>query len=77
MCVWVGWGGGGSKLIVKNTEKIIMFILFILLQRADPETFLPLDSLQVKPVQEKYRQSAGSAKLVIDVIKFEPAVIKV
>ena len=39
--------------------------------------FLPLDSIQVKPVNEKLRQIGGSAKLVIDVIKFEPATIKV
>ena len=39
--------------------------------------FLPLDSIQVKPVNEKLRQIGGSAKLVIDVIKYEPAVIKV
>lgn len=75
----MGRGWGSSKLIVQNIENIIKIIFYLvhLFQRADPETFLPLDSLQVKPVQEKYRQSAGSAKLVIDVIKFEPAVIKV
>ena len=39
--------------------------------------FLPLDSIQVKPVNEKLRQIGGSAKLVSDVIKYEPAVIKV
>ena len=39
--------------------------------------FLPLDSIQVKPVNEKFRQIGGTAKLVIDVIKYEPAVIKV
>lgn len=39
--------------------------------------FLPLDGIQVKPVNEKLRQIGGSAKLVIDVIKFDPAVIKV
>ena len=39
--------------------------------------FLPLDSIQVKPINEKLRQIGGTAKLVIDVIKYEPAVIKV
>ena len=39
--------------------------------------FLPLDSIQVKPVNEKLRQIGGTAKLVIDVMKFEPVVIKV
>ena len=39
--------------------------------------FLPLDGIQVKPVNEKLRQIGGSAKLVIDVIKYDPAIIKV
>ena len=39
--------------------------------------FLPLDSIQVKPVNEKLRQIGGTAKLVIDVIRYEPPVIKV
>lgn len=69
--------GRNMDAIVVDTEKTGRdCIQYLKEQRADPETFLPLDSLQVKPVQEKYRQSAGSAKLVIDVIKFEPAVIK-
>ena len=49
----------------------------VYLQRADPEMFLPLDSIQVKPINEKLRQIGGTAKLVIDVIRYDPAVIKV
>lgn len=39
--------------------------------------FLPLDSIQVKPINEKLRQIGGTAKLVIDVIRYNPPVVKV
>ena len=41
------------------------------------EVFLPLDTLRTKPLNEQYRQLGGSSKLVIDVIKYNPACIKV
>lgn len=69
--------GRNMDAIVVDTEKTGKdCIQYLKEQRADPEMFLPLDSIQVKPVNEKLRQIGGSAKLVIDVIKFEPATIK-
>lgn len=41
------------------------------------ETYLPLDTLKTKSINEQLRQIGGSAKLVIDVIKHDPACIKV
>lgn len=41
------------------------------------ETYLPLDTLKTKPVNEQLRQVGGSAKLIVDVIKYDPACIKV
>ena len=46
-------------------------------QRGEPVTFLPLDSIQAKPINEQLRQLGGSAKLIIDVIHFKPQQIKV
>ncbi|XP_078369218.1 structural maintenance of chromosomes protein 1A-like [Oculina patagonica] len=69
--------GRNMDAIVVDTEKTGKdCIQYLREQRADPEMFLPLDSIQVKPVNEKLRQIGGTAKLVIDVIKYEPAVIK-
>lgn len=43
-------------------------------QRAGQATFLPLDTLKVKPINDKYRSFAKGARLAVDVIQFEPAV---
>jgi structural maintenance of chromosome 1 len=43
-------------------------------QRAGQATFIPLDTIQVKAVPEKYRNFAKGARLAIDCIEYEPAV---
>lgn len=43
-------------------------------QRAGQATFLPLESLKVKPINDKFRSFAKGARLAVDVIEFEPAV---
>lgn len=43
-------------------------------QRAGQATFLPLDTLKVKPINDKFRSFAKGARLGVDVIQFEPAV---
>ena len=43
-------------------------------QRAGHATFIPLDSIQVKPINDKYRSFAKGARLAVDVIQYEPAV---
>ncbi|ELT90865.1 hypothetical protein CAPTEDRAFT_228943 [Capitella teleta] len=47
-------------------------------QRIEPETFLPLDYVEVKPVNEKLRdiREPKNVKLVVDVIRYDPACIK-
>ena len=43
-------------------------------QRAGQATFIPLDTIQVKPINDKYRSFARGARLALDVIQYEPAV---
>ena len=43
-------------------------------QRAGQATFLPLDTIKVKPVNEKYRTFGKGARLALDVIEVDPAV---
>ena len=43
-------------------------------QRAGQATFIPLDTIQVKPINDKYRSFARGARLAVDVIQYEPAV---
>ncbi len=42
-------------------------------QRAGQATFIPLDTIQVKPINDKYRSFAKGARLGVDVIQYEPA----
>ena len=43
-------------------------------QRAGQATFIPLDTIQAKPVAEKFRNYAKGARLAIDCIEYDPAV---
>ncbi|ESN94054.1 hypothetical protein HELRODRAFT_187454 [Helobdella robusta] len=47
-------------------------------QRIEPETFLPLDYVEVRPVNEKLRdiKEPKNVKLVVDVIRYDPPCIK-
>ena len=43
-------------------------------QRAGQASFIPLDSIQAKPINDKYRSFAKGARLAIDVIQYDPAI---
>ena len=43
-------------------------------QRAGQATFLPLDTINTKPINDKFRSFAKGARLAVDVIQYEPAV---
>jgi structural maintenance of chromosome 1 len=45
-------------------------------QRLPPMTFIPLQSVRVKQVFERLRNLGGTAKLVFDVIQFDPELEK-
>jgi structural maintenance of chromosome 1 len=61
--------------VVVETEKIaIDCIEYMKSQRAGQATFIPLDTIQVKPVTERLRNFTKGARLAIDCIQFAPAV---
>lgn len=39
-------------------------------QRLPPQTFIPIQSVRVKPVHEKLRALGGSARLIFDVVQY-------
>lgn len=43
-------------------------------QRAGQATFIPLDTIQAKPVNDKFRSFAKGARLAVDVVQYEPAI---
>ncbi|KAH3819553.1 hypothetical protein DPMN_121292, partial [Dreissena polymorpha] len=65
--------------IICDTQKTAKeCIQYMKEQRIDPETFLPLDYLDVKPVNEKLREirEPKNVKLIVDVIRYDPPSIK-
>lgn len=51
-----------------------MFLQYMRNQRAGQATFIPLDTIQVKPINDKFRSAAKGARLAVDVIQFDAAV---
>lgn len=43
-------------------------------QRAGIATFIPLDTIQLKPVNDKFRAFAKGARLAVDVIEYDVAI---
>ncbi|KAJ3029322.1 UNVERIFIED_CONTAM: Structural maintenance of chromosomes protein 1 [Siphonaria sp. JEL0065] len=64
--------GRNIDAIVVDTERTgVDCIQYMRDQRAGTATFLPLDTLSVKPINEKYRNFAKGARLAVDVIQVE------
>ncbi|KAJ3113857.1 Structural maintenance of chromosomes protein 1 [Phlyctochytrium bullatum] len=65
--------GKNMDSIIVDTEKTgIDCIQYLREQRIGVATFLPLDTLNVKPVNEKYRNLLRGARLAVDVVQVEP-----
>ena len=71
--------GKSMEAIVVDTEKTArQCIQYLKDQMMEPETFLPLDYIDSKPLKERLRniQNPRGVKLVYDVIKYDPPAIK-
>jgi structural maintenance of chromosome 1 len=71
--------GKNMNAIIVDTEKTgRQCIQYLKEQMLEPETFLPLDYIEVKQVKERLRniQHPKSVKLLYDVIKYDPPAIK-
>ncbi|KAM9854698.1 structural maintenance of chromosomes protein 1B [Aulostomus maculatus] len=65
--------GHYMKAIVVASEKVARdCIRFLKEERAEPETFLPIDYLDVNPLMERLREVPG-AKMVVDVVQVNAA----
>lgn len=70
--------GKYMEAIVVDTEHTArQCIKYLKEQMLDPETFLPIDYLQAKPVKERLRSITDpkGVKLLYDVLQFEPQAI--
>ncbi|CAK9295634.1 unnamed protein product [Gordionus sp. m RMFG-2023] len=71
--------GKNMDAIITDTEKTAReCIKYMKEQRAEPETFLPLDYIEVSSLDEKLREikDPKNVKLIFDVIQYEPPAIK-
>lgn len=63
-----------DAVVVDEEKTAIECIDYMRTQRAGQATFLPLDTISTKPINDKFRSFARGARLAVDVIQFEPAV---
>ncbi|KAG8744803.1 Structural maintenance of chromosomes protein 1, partial [Ceratobasidium sp. 428] len=63
-----------DSIVVDHEKTAIDCIEYMRQQRAGQATFIPLESIQSKNINDKYRSFARGARLAIDVIQYEPVV---
>ncbi|KAJ3013212.1 hypothetical protein NUW54_g1651 [Trametes sanguinea] len=63
-----------DAIVVDEEKTAIDCIEYMPNQRAGQAKFVPLDTIQVKPINDKFRSFAKGAQLAVDVIHYDPAV---
>ncbi|ORY92961.1 condensin complex subunit SMC1 [Leucosporidium creatinivorum] len=63
-----------DSVVVDNEKTAIDCIEYMRVQRAGQATFIPLETIQAKPANDKFRNFARGARLAIDVISFDNSV---
>ncbi|XP_057483786.1 structural maintenance of chromosomes protein 1-like [Actinidia eriantha] len=76
LAVTVAMGKFMDAVVVEDELTGKECIKYLKERRLPPLTFIPLQSVRVKPIIEKLRTLRGTAKLVFDVIQFDPALEK-
>ncbi|KAG7560862.1 P-loop containing nucleoside triphosphate hydrolase [Arabidopsis thaliana x Arabidopsis arenosa] len=76
LAVTVAMGRFMDAVVVEDENTGKDCIKYLKEQRLPPMTFIPLQSVRVKQVSERLRNLGGTAKLVFDVIQFDPELEK-
>ncbi|KAB2022865.1 hypothetical protein ES319_D07G242400v1 [Gossypium barbadense] len=76
LAVTVSMGRFMDAVVVEDENTGKECIKYLKEQRLPPQTFIPLQSVRVKPIIERLRTLGGTAKLIFDVIQFDPALEK-
>ncbi|XP_025644726.1 structural maintenance of chromosomes protein 1 [Arachis hypogaea] len=76
LAVTVAMGKFMDAVVVEDEKTGKECIKYLKDQRLPPQTFIPLQSIRVKPIMERLRTLGGTAKLVFDVIQFDPSLEK-
>lgn len=67
-------GRNTDAIIVDQEKTAIDCIEYLRNTRAGQATFLPLDRIQAKPINDRLRSIARGARLAVDVIEFDPSI---
>ncbi|XP_027365094.1 structural maintenance of chromosomes protein 1 isoform X2 [Abrus precatorius] len=70
LAVTVAMGRFMDAVVVEDEKTGKECIKYLKDQRLPPQTFIPLQSVRVKPIMERLRTLGGTAKLVFDVIQY-------
>ncbi|KAK0583382.1 hypothetical protein LWI29_036339 [Acer saccharum] len=76
LAVTVAMGKFMDAVVVEDEYTGKECIKYLKEQRLPPQTFIPLQSVRVKPIVERFRTLGGTAKLIFDVIQFDPSLEK-
>ncbi|KAM0829285.1 hypothetical protein ACQ4PT_066977 [Festuca glaucescens] len=76
LAVTVAMGKFMDAVVVEDESTGKECIKYLKEQRLPPQTFIPLQSVRVKPIIERLRTLGGSAQLIFDVIQFDRALEK-
>lgn len=76
LAVTVAMGRYMDAVVVEDDQTGKECIKYLKEQRLPPQTFIPLQSVRIKPVVERLRTLGGTAMLVFDVIQFDQALEK-
>ncbi|KAF7095971.1 hypothetical protein CFC21_098004 [Triticum aestivum] len=76
LAVTVAMGKFMDAVVVEDESTGKECIKYLKEQRLPPQTFIPLQSIRVKPITERLRTLGGSAQLIFDVIQFDRALEK-
>ncbi|EKM82180.1 hypothetical protein AGABI1DRAFT_36117 [Agaricus bisporus var. burnettii JB137-S8] len=63
-----------DAIVVDEEKTAIDCIEYMRNQRAGQATFIPLDTIQVKPTNDKFRAFAKGTRLAVDVVQYEPVI---
>ncbi|XP_078441861.1 structural maintenance of chromosomes (SMC) family protein [Wolffia australiana] len=73
LAVTVAMGKFMDAVVVEDENTGKDCIKYLKEQRLPPQTFIPLQSVRVKPIAERLRTLGGTAQLIFDVIQFDRA----
>lgn len=74
--VGVAMGRNSDAIVVEERRTALECLRYLREQRIGTAQVIPLDTVQPKVINERLRRQGGTAKLVYDVLSFEPGVEK-